>query len=190
MKRIVLLFVFAVGFASSGPALANESTLWSALKSGEAVALVRHALAPGTGDPANFRIDDCSTQRNLDAAGREQARVIGQRFRDNGIRDARVLSSAWCRCLETAEIMDIGAVENLPALNSFFGNQSRRGPQTEAVETYLKGRAPGPLVLVTHQVNITALTEVFPQSGEIIVIRPKKDSRVTVLGRLPTAVPK
>ncbi|MGB0683436.1 MAG: histidine phosphatase family protein [Magnetovibrionaceae bacterium] len=172
----------------ASPLQASEQALWSALKSGEAVAMIRHALAPGTGDPENFRVDDCATQRNLDQRGRDQARVIGQRFRDAGIARAKILSSAWCRCLETADIMDLGPVENLPALNSFFRKFERREPQTRALRAYLKGREAGPLVLVTHQVNITALTDVFPQSGEIIVVRPKADGSVTVMGRLPTAV--
>ena len=163
----------------------SPATLWTALRSGGHIALMRHAEAPGTGDPAGFRLDDCSTQRNLSAAGREQARRIGQRFRDQGVEIARVLSSRWCRCLETARLLELGSVEPYPILDSFF-QQPERGPQqTAELRRFVSEVRNGPsLVLVTHQVNITALTGVFPQSGEMVVIRPGGNGGFTVLGRL------
>ena len=171
------------------PAGATEEAptvaLWTALRSGGHIALMRHAEATGTGDPAGFRLDECSTQRNLSAAGREQARRIGQRFRDQGVKIAQVLSSRWCRCLETARLLGLGPVEPYPTLDSFF-QQSERGPQqTAELRRFVSEVRNGPsLVLVTHQVNITALTGVFPQSGEIVVIRPGGHGGFTVLGRL------
>jgi phosphohistidine phosphatase SixA len=154
------------------PARGDEA-LWTALADGGHVALMRHALAPGTGDPENFRLDDCSTQRNLDEAGRDQARRTGQAFRERGVEIGQVLSSQWCRCLETAELLALGEVEPFPPLNSFFGARERAPNQIEAVRALLaQADAEGPsLVMVTHQVNITALTGIFPGSGEIVVLR-------------------
>jgi phosphohistidine phosphatase SixA len=154
------------------PAHADEA-LWAALADGGHVALMRHAHAPGTGDPDDFRLDDCSTQRNLDQVGRDQARRTGQAFRERGVTIGRVLSSQWCRCLETAELLALGEALPFAPLNSFFGERAREPGQTEAVRAFLaEADAEGPsLVMVTHQVNITALTGIFPRSGEIVVLR-------------------
>lgn len=170
---------------AAAAAEATPEALWTALRSGGHVVLMRHAEAPGIGDPAGFRLEDCRTQRNLSAAGREQARRLGQRFRDQGVKIARVLSSRWCRCLETARWLGLGPVEPYPPLDSFF-QQSERGPQQTAELRRLVSEArSGPaLLLVTHQVNITALTGVVPQSGEMVVIRPGGNGDFTVLGRL------
>ncbi|MEM6421797.1 MAG: histidine phosphatase family protein, partial [Pseudomonadota bacterium] len=92
---------------------------------------MRHALAPGTGDPAAFELRDCATQRNLDARGRAQAVATGQMIRDAGIRIDAVLSSQWCRCLDTARLLDLGPVIEEPALNSFFRDRARGRPQTD-----------------------------------------------------------
>ena len=147
---------------------------------------MRHALAPGTGDPGNFVLEDCSTQRNLNDVGRRQAEAIGARFRSNGIETARVYSSRWCRCLETADLLGLGDVTPLPALNSFFQDRSKGPAQTAALKTFLSGRTAGePMVLVTHQVNITALTDIFPTSGEIVVVNVRADGTVDVAGRIP-----
>lgn len=178
----------ASGRLEAALAQEGEGALWQAIGRGEAVAMIRHALAPGTGDPTRFRIDDCSTQRNLSERGRAQAQAIGARFRANGIDRALVRSSQWCRCLETAELLDLGPVEPMPALNSFFGRRDEGPDQTAALRRYLSAREEKrPLVLVTHQVNITALTGVFPASGEIVVIRPAGDGGVEVAGTIETA---
>jgi hypothetical protein len=164
---------------------------WQALRSGTAVGLLRHATAPGIGDPAQFRLEDCTTQRNLSAAGRQQARAIGAAFRRNGITSARVLSSRWCRCLETARLLDLGPVEPFPPLDSFFADRERAAPQTTALRAFLSRPYTGPpRVLVTHQVNITALTNVVPRSGELIVVQPLADGQVRIIGHLePGSVP-
>jgi broad specificity phosphatase PhoE len=144
-------------------------------------------LAPGTGDPPEFTIGDCGTQRNLSAEGRAQAARLGARLRANGIESARVVSSQWCRCLETARLLGLGPVEELPLLNSFYRRGERRAPQTEGLKEWLAGRDfDGPLVLVTHQVNITALTGVYPASGELVVIGTSDQGDVTVLGSIET----
>jgi len=163
----------------------ETEAMWTAVRLGEAVAIMRHALAPGNGDPAGFKLGDCSTQRNLSDEGRRQAVDIGQRFRDNGIERAAVYSSGWCRCRETAELLDLGPVETLSPLNSFFSHRDRRDPQTKALQEWLSGRKPSqPLVLVTHQVNITALTGTYTGSGDIVVVRQALDGGFTVLGKL------
>jgi phosphohistidine phosphatase SixA len=188
------LLLFCLGLAAGTAAAqpepdpANDERLWTLLGNGEAAALMRHALAPGTGDPADFAIDDCATQRNLSDTGREQARAIGERFRAKGIDTARVHSSRWCRCLETARLLDLGEVRPFDGLNSFFRNRAAEPERTAATLALIRAQtragAP-PLVLVTHQVNITALTGVFPDSGEIVVVRPGSDG-LTILGRIAT----
>lgn len=165
---------------------------FSALTRPGAVAIMRHALAPGGGDPARFRLGDCATQRNLDAAGRDQARAIGAAIRSAiGAADVsvdRVLTSQWCRCRETGRLLDLGPVEDLPALDSFFADRARGPAQTEALRAFLAARPEGErLMLVTHQVNITALTGVFPRSGEVVVIDVAPDGTVTVLDRVAMA---
>ncbi len=183
---LTTLLVVCLLVVPGRPLEAGENgALWTALREGTAFAIMRHALAPGTGDPGNFAADDCATQRNLSDQGRRQAAEIGDRFRQQGIERAEVLSSAWCRCQETAELLRLGPVETLSPLNSFFANPERRAPQTAALEDWLADRRFGePLVLVTHQVNITALTGVYPRSGEIVVARREADGTIAVLGRL------
>lgn len=162
----------------------EDSPLWDALAGSGHVALMRHALAPGVGDPERFDLEDCATQRNLSVQGRGQARSIGRRFREHGITSARVYSSQWCRCLETARLLGLGPVIPLPALNSFFRDRSHGPEQTAAVREFIQANASGPsMVLVTHQVNITALTGIFPQSGEIVVLRAASNE-LEVLGRI------
>ena len=147
--------------------------------------LLRHAIAPGFGDPENFQVEDCTTQRNLSEDGRQQARSIGNAFRQNGITQAQVFSSQWCRCLDTAELLNLDEVQSLPLLNSFFQNHQRREPQTEALRQWLLQQpVTTPLILVTHQVNITALTGVTPASGEMVVITIEPSGKLVVLGNL------
>lgn len=186
-----LLLAIGFLFAVTAPLSATEETrhtgLWQAIKSGQHVVLMRHALAPGSGDPSNFSLRDCGTQRNLSDGGRAQAKRIGARFRAAGIASARVYSSQWCRCLETARLLGLGAVEELESLNSFFRQPERREVTTQALESWLAAQAlDRPLVLVTHQVNITALTGVYPRSGEMIVLKRSKDGALTLAGRMET----
>jgi broad specificity phosphatase PhoE len=171
--------------AAPAPA-ADQAALFDALREGRAAALVRHALAPGVGDPAEFRIDDCATQRNLSDEGREQARATGERLRAAGITVARVYSSQWCRCLETARLLDLGEVQELPALNSFFNDRSRAEQQSDELKSFLRAAPPSdPLVLVTHQINIRALTGQATRSGEIVVVALPPGELASVLGRIP-----
>jgi phosphohistidine phosphatase SixA len=143
------------------PAAAAPADLFGRLREGGLVLLLRHARTePGTGDPPDFRLGDCSTQRSLDAAGRKQARAIGARLRVERVPVGRVLTSEWCRCRETAELMAVGPVEAAEAINSFFEERSRRDEQTRAARALAAAwGGPGNLVLVIPQVvNVTAFT--------------------------------
>jgi phosphohistidine phosphatase SixA len=149
------------------------------------IILMRHALAPGTGDPPQFRLDDCATQRNLSRAGREQAARVGARLRAAGLADSVVYSSQWCRCLETARGLGIGPVIELPALNSFFQSREREREQVQALRTWIESADLGrPVVLVTHQVNITALTGIFPAQGEFLILR-RTPGHLHIVARFP-----
>ncbi|GJD48556.1 hypothetical protein OPKNFCMD_1278 [Methylobacterium crusticola] len=166
-----------------GAARADEAA-WAALRADGAVAILRHARAPGGGDPPGFRLGDCTTQRNLADEGRAQARRIGAAFRARGVAVGRVLSSRWCRALETARLAFGEATREEPTLDSFFSDQAAAEPQTRAVREILAGwRGSGALVLVTHQVNVTALTGAVPAEGEVLVLRPGPGG-AAVVGRL------
>jgi phosphohistidine phosphatase SixA len=165
-----------------------EEAIWARLQQPEThyVVLIRHALAPGTGDPVNFDLGDCSTQRNLSEEGRSQARRTGAAFRQRNIPIRQVLSSQWCRCLETAELMDLGAVEPFAPLNSFFENPATGAAQTAAVRTFIlnQARTPGVTVMVTHFVNISGLSGVTAPSGGMVVIQRNDQEQLEVVGQL------
>ena len=145
---------------------------FGALKGPGALGLMRHALAPGVGDPAGFDLADCATQRTLDDRGRDQARRTGDALRAAGITFDAVWTSQWCRARDTALLMEVGPVEEVPALNSHFAGQGDRAAQTRAVMQKLAELPEGTRVLlVTHQVNIRALTGSSTTSGEIIAAR-------------------
>ena len=166
------------------PAQAQASeALWHLLEAGGQVVIMRHAATDSTaGDRDAMRLEDCSTQRNLSAAGRDDARRIGAAFRARGIVVDEVRSSVWCRCLDTATVA-FGTVKEWLPLNSFFRNRDREAGQTRAVREAVSRHRGGTLVLVTHQVNITALTGIFPDEGEMILLTPQGDG-FTVAGRL------
>ncbi|CAB5107915.1 hypothetical protein D3OALGA1CA_1845 [Olavius algarvensis associated proteobacterium Delta 3] len=174
-----LLPVVAVDAADGG-------TLVEKLKSGGYVLMIRHAYAPGGGDPANFTIGDCTTQRNLNDEGRSQARHIGRWLRDRGIASARIYSSQWCRCLETARLMDLGPVSELTALNSFFELPQNREPNLRALRAFLANQPTDgePIVLVTHFVTISGITGEAVSSGEGVVLRLKGEGEHEYVGRM------
>jgi len=187
MRAIVLLAISAALLAVTlaSPARADDDAVWAALKSGGHFALIRHALAPGFGDPENFSLDDPKTQRNLSAEGRAQAKRIGAAFTKHTILKAQVYSSEWRRCMDTADLLDLGPVTPETILNSFFQNRGDGDGQTAALRTWLQfANLRRPMVLVTHQVNITAFAGVYPASGEMIVMRRGDDGKFTVAGRI------
>jgi broad specificity phosphatase PhoE len=172
------------------PAGADEA-LWGLLRGGGQVVLMRHTITtPGVGDPPGFRLGDCPTQRNLTDAGRDDARRIGAAFRSHGVPVGRVLSSRWCRCLETAQLA-FGRAEPWDALDSIFEDRQREPERTQALREALRARpADGNLVLVTHGANIVALTGVSPAPGEFLVLTAEGGGRFRVAGRLaPAALP-
>ena len=167
MKRLVIALLTLMPFFSIAQPIQNTTGK---------VLFIRHALAPGTGDPANFRIDNCATQRNLDDRGREQARAIGRYLKEQILQfQTPIYSSQWCRCLETAKLMDMGPVEAFPGLNSFY-------TLPEFEEEYLRSLkrklaqlpSDGALVImVTHQVTISAITNKYVRSGDGVLYNPK-----------------
>ena len=149
------------------------------------VAIVRHAHAPGAGDSTRFALDDCATQRNLGVRGREQAREIGAAIRAAGVTVDRVLTSQWCRCRDTARLLDLGPVVDLPVLNSFFRNPARADRQTAGLRRFLFGLPPGEVaILVTHFVNIRALTGRSVASGEVLLLEIGRDDTISVIDEI------
>jgi broad specificity phosphatase PhoE len=155
------------------PARADSAVVRAAFAAGGAALLLRHAQTEaGIGDPPGFRLDDCRSQRNLSAAGREQARRAGEALAALQLKVDEVRSSRWCRCMDTARLMFPGRdVTVLEALNSFFEDRSRAAAQTAALRSYLAQLAPRNAVLVTHQVNVSALAGVGVAMGEGVVVR-------------------
>lgn len=183
----IFICVFFVQKVTAAETDASEEWLWDALRSKNHFALIRHALAPGTGDPPEFTLGHRETQRNLSEEGRKQARHIGALFRAHGIKNAHIFSSQWYRCQETAELLGMGTVTPLPALNSFFEKYDQKDERTESLKRWLsQQKIDKPLILVTHQVNITALTGVYPSSGEIVVVEKDAQAGLNILGSIAT----
>ena len=171
-------------------AAADGSATWRLLAAGGCAVLLRHAqTVAGIGDPPGWRLDDCSTQRNLSDAGREEARRFGAEFERRGIGVDEVLSSRWCRCLDTARLaFPQHEVRVFDVLNSFFADGSTRRAQTDALRDYLaRQSAPRRIVLVTHQVNIAALTGQSVGMGEALLVRMGAANAGEVLSRLRSA---
>ena len=140
---------------------------------GRQVLILRHADTPGNGDPANFQIDDCSTQRNLSEEGRQQAPRLGGYLRAQGIENARVFTSQLCRSLDTAEELDVGDIEDVTGLNSFYTYSEYNDEWLTELRTLLLQfgrRTDEPVVMVTHAVTIQAIAGVSAGSGEAVLL--------------------
>ncbi|MFM1788187.1 MAG: hypothetical protein RLZZ166_654 [Pseudomonadota bacterium] len=183
----------SLGFSGVWAAEQDQASLVRAMKTPGAVVMIRHAQTePGLGDPENFRLSDCSTQRNLSQDGRQQSVRLGQWFSSQGLQPQRVLSSQWCRCLETARLAfsSQAAVQPFPALNSFFQGHGDRQAQLREARAHAAARLQraerGFEVWVTHQVTISALTGVYLAMGELVVAMPDRSGQFRVLaqGRL------
>lgn len=177
IKRIQssLLKWVMLGVVMTGSFQVSASELSEALKKSDAVLLMRHALAPGIGDPAGYKLQDCKSQRNLDATGRAQAQKTGQWLKAQGVGNALVFTSAWCRCKETAENLAFGTPVLEPSLNSFFGDM-RQGPQSNVnlqkfIVGQLKNKGDKALILVTHHVNIAEFTRENVGSGDMVLAK-------------------
>jgi phosphohistidine phosphatase SixA len=167
-RLFVLLFWALTSFCAMGPVHAG---LAQDLQDGQHVLLMRHADAPGYGDPAGYVLGQCATQRNLGDVGKKQAKTIGAWLGQQGIASAQVFSSPWCRCLDTAQLLNKGAV----SLGSFFDNMALEKKQTKALEAFIQNElakaAKVPVILVTHHVNIQAYTGKVVGVGDMVLVK-------------------
>jgi broad specificity phosphatase PhoE len=177
--RLALL----LSFLCAHPAWAQED-LWELLRSGGQVVLIRHTLTePGTGDPPGMRLDDCATQRNLSEEGRAHARRIGESLKQRGVAVGKVISSPWCRCVETAKLA-LGRVdETSAALSNLFGRHENRERQVGDMKKLL-AREKANRFLVSHGSTISALTGVYLGTGEMVVVTPTGKGLFAVRGKL------
>jgi len=192
IRRALSVMVFSLVFSLlPHSAHSNELRIWDTLQGSTPkgyVLLLRHSYAPGVGDPANFKLDDCSTQRNLSQEGRDDAREIGEWLKRREIKIARVESSRWCRAKETAELLNIGKVRLNRNLDSLFQESDLiNHPQTLKVRKQIRDyrNKRGLLVLVGHYVNIAALTDAGVNSGEGVLVRADSKGVIKVVGSTP-----
>lgn len=168
-------------------ATADEADLWKRLAAGGHVVLMRHAATtPGVGDPADFKLDDCKTQRNLSPGGRADAQAVGATFHRHAVPVGRVLTSRWCRCVDTAELA-FGRAVPAEMLDSIWQQDDvtrdrKVAAVRKVVATYSE---PGTLVLVTHDVNVRALSGSSLAQGEMVVAKARADGTLDILGTLP-----
>jgi len=180
MNRLIQK-IFALSLALSGLIFSQQvnAVLLDDLKDGQHVLLMRHADAPGFGDPPGYVISQCSSQRNLGEYGKKQAKVIGIWLASQGIQKADVFSSPWCRCLDTANLLNKGPVKIEASLASFFDNMILEKRQTKELERFIKSelakQSKQPLILVTHHVNIEAYTGKVLGVGDMILVKTNKD---------------
>ena len=186
----MLLVRMVAGVAALASASIACAADWSVLKEPGTIALIRHADAPGVGDPEGWRLDDCSTQRNLSERGRRQARALGEAFRANAIAADKVIASQWCRAVETATLMQLGPVAQQSAFNNAYVLSGKRAELTRAARDVLAGwNGRGLLVVVTHGDNIQLLAGVMPSQGEIVAVRRNAvdPAKLTIVGRIRAA---
>ena len=178
----------AIGLPLLAPRARADDVVWSALRAGGLVVLMRHArTTPGVGDPPGFRADNCATQRNLTDEGRAQASRVGAAFRSRGITVEQVGSSPWCRCVDTARLA-FGRAEVADEFGNLFTHPERRGAQLPRMRARVGGwRGGGNLALVSHGTTIQALTGVYLDMGELLVVRPRAPAEWTEIGRLVIA---
>lgn len=169
LTPLLLLLSFFCAMAPAKAGLAQD------LMDGQHVLLMRHADAPGYGDPAGYVIGQCATQRNLGDAGKKQAQAIGVWLGQQGIASAHVFSSPWCRCVDTATLLNKGPVKTEPSLGSFFDNMALARKQTKALEGFIKNElakpSKTPRILVTHHVNIQAFTGKVVGVGDMLLVK-------------------
>ena len=181
MKFLNLLIIINISLFSTVKADLNEKLI-NKLKEGEKLIFIRHAYAPGSGDPNNFNLNDCSTQRNLSKEGKKQAQYIGEFFIKNKIEIDEVLSSEWCRCKETAKIAFKDFSTN-NFLNSFYSSKyaKNKDKQVDALKNFIKNfKSNKNLVFVTHYVLISEVLNYNPSSGEIVV----SDKNLNIIGSI------
>ena len=185
MSTVVVRHLLAVLMLVIAPCAWAADDVWKLLESGGRVVLMRHTITPpGTGDPPGMRLDDCSTQRNLTDEGRRHAHAIGEAFRSRRIDVGRVLSSPWCRCLETARLAFARAEVSEP-LSELFDRPEQSQKQVPAMRAIVAAhRGKANLVLVSHGATIVALADVSLRPGEMAIVTPKSDGTFVVNGWL------
>ncbi|MGD9879242.1 histidine phosphatase family protein [Reyranella sp.] len=171
--------------AGQSPTLA-QADAWTSLRQPGHVVFVRHAVtAGGFGDPPGYRLDDCASQRNLTDAGRAQARRTGEAFMARGLTFDRVLSSPWCRCMETAKLLTGRDPEPMDALSNLVGRAEHREHQVMSLRAYLAGQGSASRVLFsTHGILINALVGINPAEGEMVIVKAGVGGEPRVVGRL------
>jgi broad specificity phosphatase PhoE len=183
--RFSLVAFAALLLFAALPAMAQTPEPYALLRQPGHVALLRHAATPGGfGDPPGYRLDDCSTQRPLVDAGRAQARRTRAALATNGVAFDRVLSSPWCRCKETAELVTGREAEVMPALANLVGRSEHRDAQVTALKAYLAGIGGARALFVTHGIVISALVGINPAEGEMVIAKIGAGGVATVVGRL------
>ena len=180
IKKIIIIFF--IGILNINNIAFSDDKILKSLKEGKKLVFIRHAIAPGNGDPNNFDINDCSTQRNLDENGIEESKKIGLFFKNNKIKIDKVLSSQWCRCKDTAKYA-FKNFETFDALNSFYDEKFAKNEtkQIKDLKNYIKNwNSDKNLVLVTHFVVISSILNTGSSSGEIII----SDKKFNIIGSI------
>lgn len=182
--------LFLIALLGALPLTCRATSLADKLQSADHVLLIRHAYAPGVGDPPNFSVNDCSTQRNLDAEGKAQAVRVGQWLRQQGLRRVQLFSSIWCRCQDTASGMGLGPHRIEPSLASFFDQPDAAAASNRALQAFIARTLPGKsaqaLILVTHHVNIREFVGENIGVGDMILARVGKDGKPLSYERIPS----
>ena len=172
---LIVTFIFCLS-----PLLANAN-LATDLSDDQHALLMRHADAPGYGDPTGYQLDQCSTQRNLGGYGKKQAALIGVWLKNQGVQSANIISSPWCRCIDTAKLLNLGPVKISPTLGSFFDDMSLEKRQTKELEkliqAQLRENSKTPLILVSHHVNIQAYTGKVVNVGDMVLVKVNKNGQ-------------
>ena len=183
-----VLFWWCVMACTMTSTVAQGSELSDKLQSSDHVLLMRHALAPGFGDPANYTLDNCKTQRNLSEEGRKQAVAVGNWLKKQGVATADVHSSAWCRCKDTAELLNLGRVTIEPALASFFDDMAQAKTSNQKLEQFtaakLKTKGKQALILVTHHVNIYEFMGENIDSGDMVLVKVNRQGKMLSYQRI------
>jgi phosphohistidine phosphatase SixA len=187
MRTSVVLAVLVL--LGADVARADNAETWTKLREGHRVVLVRHAATSGgAGDPDGFRLEDCTTQRNLTEQGRADARSAGDQLRAQNIPVGKILTSQWCRCRDTATLMALGPIEVAETFNNAYALSHRRDELTKGARAVIAAwKGPGVLIVVTHGANILPLTGFQPAEGEMVVVDPDPapDGKLRVIGRIP-----
>ncbi|MEO1191791.1 MAG: histidine phosphatase family protein [Pseudomonadota bacterium] len=189
MIRLTIALAVLLTAIAARPALAASEEVWSALMSQPAIIFLRHAqTTPGTGDPPNFALDDCSTQRNLGDRGRQQARDFGQALRTAGVQVGKVLTSPWCRSRETAELMAVGPVAESDLIASIWNDRITNPDRSNELRVFIQAwQGPGVLLLVSHGINIRRLLGLGAGQGGgyVLLPDPEVEGGLRVIGRVP-----